>query len=419
MSVDSRFDADILIVGAGIIGLAIGVELHRRGRRVVVLDPDGPARGASYGNAGYLSPASVYPPASYVGLAGLPRLLLDRNGPLVVRPGHLPRFLPWALRMLAANRPGPQQAGVAAVTTLNLHSVRDYAPLLQAAAAQDLIDKRGSLAVCGSPQMLETYRRKALAQQALGFDCQVVDADEARALEPALGGEIAGGVFYADAARCADPGQLGERFAAFIAREGGQLVRSKATSLRPVGAQDWIVHTPQREWRARRVIVAAGRWSDALMVPLGYKVPLESERGYHLMLPTPGVALNRPVVIADAFFTATPMLGGMRLAGTAEFAAADAPPDARRSWMLYDLARRHLPGLNADQARTWMGVRPALPDARPALGKASRHDGLYYCFGNHYQGLTQAATCARVMGHLLFDEPAPIALEPFDLKRFE
>ena len=415
----ASFDTQTLIIGAGIIGLTIAVEQHLRGETVVLLDPDGPSSRASYGNAGYLSPASIFPPASYVSATGLLRMLLQPSGSLVIRPSHLPRLLPWLMRMLRANQPQERENGVKAVASLHRKAVTHYAPLLSAAGAEELIDPKGALAICSTQAMLDTYEKKAKEQEAHGFSCETVTRERARTLEPVLGDTFVGGIYFADAARCTDPGELGARFAAYVTHHGGQLVRQAATRLRPAPGGGWLVDSTERTWKAKRVVVAAGRWSDSLLTPLGYRVPLASERGYHLMLPTPGLSLQRPIIFADGFFTATTMRKGLRLAGTAEFADADAPMSPKRAWMLYEQAKQHLPELNAANAVPWMGIRPALPDARPALGMAREHEGLYYCFGNHYQGMTQAATCAGLMGALLAGETPDIDLAPFDLQRFQ
>jgi len=413
------FDTQTLIIGAGIIGLTIATDLHLRGHKVVLLDPDGPSTRASFGNAGYLSPASIFPPASYVGAFGLLRMLVRPSGSLVIRPGHLPRLLPWLKRMLDANQPRQRQATVEAVANLHRNAVSDYAPLLRAAAAEDFIDAQGAIAICKSQKMLETYERKAVGQRAHGFACETLSAGQVKELEPALQNSFAGGIYFADAARCIDPGEMGARLAEYVTRTGGQMVRHAATRLRAAPGGGWHVDTTERTWHARRVVVCAGRWSDRLLTPLGYRVPLASERGYHLMLPTPGVSLNRPVIFADGFFTATSMKRGLRLAGTAEFADEDAPMNSKRAWMLLEQARQDLPTIDATGATPWMGVRPALPDARPALGQAYRHEGLFYCFGNHYQGMTQAASCAGLLGSLLSGEKPAVDLAPYDLKRFQ
>jgi len=164
--------------------------------------------------------------------------------------------------------------------------------------------------------------------------------------------------------------------------------------------------------------VAAGVWSTPLLRPLGYAVPLRGARGYHLMLPQPGIALRRTVLFEDVHFCATPMDAGIRLAGTVEFAAAGTPPDMRRATMLLDLARRYLPALRGEGATTWMGVRPAFPDSRPAIEAPARHPGLIVCTGHEKLGLTQAAISARCVAALVARRPPPIDLGPFALTRF-
>jgi D-amino-acid dehydrogenase len=181
----------------------------------------------------------------------------------------------------------------------------------------------------------------------------------------------------------------------------------------------WRVVTSQGEIAADRVLVTAGVWSGALLRPLGYRVPIDTERGYHLMLPAPGITLTRPVVMAEGFFCVTPMTGGLRLAGTVELAGTKASMDPRRSDILFDLAAPYLPGLSRDGATRWMGFRPSFPDSRPAIGAAGRHRNLTYSFGHQHLGLTQAAVSARCIADLIAQRPPPVDLTPFSLGRFD
>ena len=168
-----------------------------------------------------------------------------------------------------------------------------------------------------------------------------------------------------------------------------------------------------------QLVVCAGWWSGNLLQPLGYKAPLASERGYHLMLPQPGVSLGRPVVMAEHYFAATPMMDGIRLAGTAEFADPTAKMDVRRANILHSLATPYLPGLLSEGATHWMGVRPSFPDALPAIGRAGRHNGLFYSFGHQHVGLTQGAISARLLAEAILEGSVPSTLRPFDLSRFQ
>ncbi len=409
---------EVTIVGAGIIGLALGVRLALDGRRVTLVDAGEPAGGASYGNAGYISEGSIFPPASADVLRRLPRLLVDRAGPLVIRAGHLHRMVPWGLRLVAAARPTAAARTVDALTALNRLAIPSYAPLLRASDAESLVVARGSLMVCRSAATLAGKAEGMRVVRSKGIAVEQVDAAEVRRLEPAVRADVAGGIFYPDNAHCVDPGRLGRRFADFVLANGGRLVRGAVKALRPARDGGWTVVTDGGDHHADKLVVAAGFGSAALMRPLGHKVPLAAERGYHLMLPSPGVMLARPTIMAERYFAATPMDGGIRLAGTAEFARADAPMDPRRSDILLGLAKEYLPDLDGTGATRWMGVRPSFPDALPAIGASTRHRDLFYSFGHHHVGLTQAAVSAQVLADVIDERTPPVDVAPLAIERF-
>jgi D-amino-acid dehydrogenase len=418
MSAMGSDSVDVAVIGAGIVGLAAALRLQLDGRTVTLLDPDEPAAGASYGNAGYLSQGNIFPPSSVATLKRLPRMLLDPMGPLVIRPGYLPRFLPWGLRALAAARPAVMKETIAALASLARPSVAAYTPLLQAAGAEDLIDAKGSLVLYRTEAELEAAGKSAAFVGQFGIGAEVVPRHEVRQFEPALADTFAGAVRFPGSARAPDPQMLGRRFAEAVIARGGEHRRLRVSALQPASGGGWTITTDGGAIGARDVVVAAGRWSDRLLRPLGYRVPLEGERGYHLMLPAPGVELRRPVVIADHQICVTPMNAGLRLAGTVEFAADGAPMNPRRADMLFDIAAPYLPGLSREGASRWMGVRPSLPDGRPAIGRASRHAHLYYCFGHQHVGLTQAAVSASLLADVMAGGATSIDPRPFNLDRF-
>lgn len=408
---------DVAIVGAGIVALALAVRLQLEGRQVVLIDPNEPASGASFGNAGYLSRGSIFPPASPDLILRLPQLMMDPASPLVIRPAYAPRLARWGLHLIAASRPKRLARIVEALSGLCREAVTSYRPLLEAARAEELIDVRGSLVVCRTERTLDQKSAAIPALRARGIAAERIDAAEALRLEPALSRDIKGAVFFPDNARCISPGRLGQRFAASIRERGGLFIKAAVTGLAP-GNGGWTLATSAGGLPARQVVVAAGRWSDDLLTPLGYTVPLASERGYHLMLPEAGVSLSRPCVMAEPFFAATPMADGLRLAGTVEFAAAERPMDPSRSDMLFKLAQPYLPGLRRDGATRWMGVRPSFPDALPAIGRAVRHRNLYYSFGHQHIGLTTAAISAQLLSDVMLGREPALDPEPFNLERF-
>ena len=408
---------DIAVIGAGIIGLTAALRLQTEGMRVCLIDANPPDSGCSSGNAGYLSIGNCFPTAAPGLPAQLPRLLFDRDGPLVIRLNHLFGLIPWGLRLIKASTPQQFDIGTHALAQLTSRAVRSYHPLLKRANASDLLLERGGLHVYRSAEAL---RKRAAAKQTYdqhGISMQTLSAAEAHEMEPAISREIAGAVYFPQSAHCVSPLDLGRRLAAHIAANGGQMVRDKVVALRPA-AQGWTVETTRRLMLAPRVLVAAGRWSDELLTPLGYCVPLEAERGYHLSLLDPGVTLHRTVVAAEDHFAMTPMVDGLRLAGTVEFARRNAPMDPGRADMLFPPAEKLVPGLKRSPASRWMGHRPSLPDSLPAIGRCERHENLFYSFGHHHYGLTLAAVSADLLADVVTERPPSISLIPFSLQRF-
>lgn len=408
---------DTAIIGAGIVALALAVRLQLEGRQVMLLDPKEPASGTSFGNAGYLSRGSIFPPASPEMMRRLPQLMLDPSGPLVIRPSYAHRMVPWGIRLMAASRPKPLSRIVEALAALCRDAVTSYRPLLAAAGAEDMIDVRGSLVVCRTQATLEQKAAAIPMLRKHGIAAERIDGAEARRMEPALAADIAGAVYFPDNARCVSPGAMGARFAESVRAKGGTLRQAAVSKLHPQG-EGWMLETSTGPVAARKVVVAAGRWSDELLTPLGYTIPLISERGYHLMLPQADVSLSRPCVMAEPFFAATPMRDGLRLAGTVEFANTGAPMNPKRSDKLYELAVPYLPGLRREAATRWMGVRPSLPDALPAIGAASGHRNLFYCFGHQHIGLTTAAISAQLLADVMLQRTPSLDPAPFNLDRF-
>nr|WP_243853799.1 FAD-binding oxidoreductase [Sphingopyxis panaciterrae] len=409
--------SDVVIIGAGIVGLTLAVRLHLEGKTVCLIDAVGPASGASYGNAGFLSRGSIFPPVSRSDLWRLPKYLLDPASPLTIRPAYLPDLVPWGMRLIAATRPKRLEQIIAALASLSRDAISSYAPLLSAAAAEELVDVRGSLIVCRTSVTLDQKTRLIPGWRENGIAAFRIDRAKARELEPALSDDIAGAIYLPDNGRCISPGALGRRFAAYLEANGGRMVIAKANSVSSYKGS-WLVQTSGGNFEAPQVVVAAGRWSDELLAPFDVTIPLASERGYHLMLPEAGVELSRPCVMAEPFFAATPMIDGLRLAGTVEFAHANAPMNPKRADNLFDLARRYLPGLSREGATRWMGVRPSFPDALPAIGEVSGKAGLFYSFGHQHVGLTLAASSAKLLAELMLNRRPGIDPAPFDLDRF-
>lgn len=410
---------NVTVIGAGIIGLAIGLKLALGGARVTIFDRDAPAAGCSAGNAGYFSQSGIFPVASWETLFDLPKLLLRPSGPLVIRPSGLPGLTQWGVRLLAnASAKGRTDEITTALAALIRRWRTDYEPLIEAARAQDLLSYRGGLHLYRSENALLKAAQRIAVFASHGIKLRRVDAGELYHMEPHLAPGLSGALYFPDNASCLDPRGLGERFARAIASHGGQFERREVRAIRPTQAGNWELETDLGVRPANTVIVAAGRWSDELLEPLGYVIPLESERGYHLMLPQPEVELSRSIVAVESGIAITPMAGGLRLAGTVEFARRGTPMNLARADMMFGQCAPLLPGLSMAGASRWMGERPTLPDSLPAIGKSCRFRNLFYAFGHQHCGLTLAGATAALVSELVEGRTTSLDPEPYRLDRF-
>ncbi|PWB37600.1 FAD-dependent oxidoreductase [Pseudomonas sp. NDM] len=392
---------DIAVVGAGIIGVACAVRLARQGLRVVVIDQQEPGHGASFGNAGHLATEQVFPIADVSILKRLPAMLMDPMGPLRLDWKYLPRALPWFTRLLLNLRPEPFQQTVAGLRALNESSLDAWQRLLGDIQRTDLLKIDGSLLVFEKPesgQAIEALQAR-LKQQQVPVDYW--HAGAIRETAPQLSEQIQGGLFFPRTGHFLDPYRV---VCALVeaARSSGVSFLKQQVQGGYVQENGVLLMTGNGGVTASRVLLACGAHSTKLTAALtGKQVPLDTERGYHLMLPNEHDRLPFPVTSLERKFIMTPMSEGLRLAGTVEFAGLERPANMARAWQLQRLSQglfRH--DLNADGATPWMGFRPSLPDSLPVIDQVCAGKVLL-AFGHQHLGLTQAAVTAEMIGQMV------------------
>ena len=409
--------ADIVVVGAGIIGVACALQLARQGRRVVVLDPQAPGMGASYGNAGHLATEQVFPIADLSILKRLPAMLLDPMGPLRLDWTYLPRALPWFIRLLLNLRPARYQRTVAGLRALNEGSLGAWQRLLQSMGQTQLLREDGSLLVyerAESRAALDAVQHR-MTQQGVAVDFWSGDA--VRKAAPQLSDAIQGGLFFPATGHFLDPYTVVGELVNAAKAEGVQFLQQRVLDGR-LEASGVSLMTDQGVLTAQQVLIACGAHSAKLTAALtGKQVPLDTERGYHLMLPHEQQRLPFAVTSLERKFIMTPMTGGLRLAGTVEFAGLDRPANMQRAWQLHRLSKglfQH--DLSDSEATPWMGFRPSLPDSLPIIDRVCEGKVLL-AFGHQHLGLTQAAVTAEWVGQLAAGERVP-QLHLYRLERF-
>lgn len=409
----------VIIVGAGIVGLCVGWHLARGGAQVTVLDRDGPGEGTSSGNAGAISAGSVAPLAMPGVLKQVPGMLLDPKGALHIPARYWPAALPWLWRFVLSAKPERVQEIAEGMATL-LHGAEErHREILAAEGALDLIQDHGQLYLYRDAEHLKKDDAAWALRRRHGLNMRVLDRAGILALEPGVAGAYQVGVFLPDQGHCVNPLRHARTVAGGIARMGGTIRRVTVEALATEGPRLVGVRAGGETLAADRVVLAAGAWSAKLLAPLGIRVPLESQRGYHVMLPDPGVMPTRPLVPADRKAFITPMEGGLRIAGTVEFGGTEAPPNAARAALLLEDLRKVYPQARTEGAAPhWMGHRPCLPDTLPVMGPVAAHPGLWCAFGHGHLGLTASApTGALIAGAMLGPRPNT-DLTPFAAERF-
>jgi D-amino-acid dehydrogenase len=409
----------VVVVGAGIVGLAIAHYLQKDGIAVTVVDRDPEGDKASFGNAGGIAVTEVVP-ASIPGLLWrAPGWLLDPLGPLSVRPAHAPRLLKWLWHFSRAGSPSEVARISAALAALNSRVYDDLLPMLSDAGLSNELHRKGALTVYETEDGYDRDRDQWKLKRFHSIEVEEISGHEARRLEPALGPIVQRAVFTPQWSHINDPKTLVDGLRLSLRTRGVQILPGTVTEVSVSGTGHVAaVLQDGRTVAAHDIVIAAGAWSGQLAKRLGDKVPLESERGYNTTLTEPGVALGREIIFAEKSFVATPLSCGLRIGGAAEFGGLKALANYERSDALVKLALRYLPELRSGGGKNWAGHRPATPDSLPVIGPSLAHRGIFYAFGHGHLGLTQAATTGRLIADLVNGRPSTVDLAPYRVDRF-
>ncbi|MDW0359512.1 FAD-dependent oxidoreductase [Halomonas venusta] len=424
----SNEDADVIVIGAGVVGSACALSLSQQGLRVLVLDShQHPGMGASFGNAGHMATEQVFPIADAAIVKRLPKMLLDPMGPLRLDWRYVPKALPWFTRLLWNLRKTPYQASVAGIRALNENSLDAWRRLLDTIDSRYLLKEDGSLLVYekdSAAEELATLHTRMTKQQVA---VEYWQASAIKNTAPQLSDSIKGGLFFPDTAHTINPFQIVNSLVSAAKANGVQFRQENVISGQDHDNGVTLKTASSSSFTAGKVLIACGAHSAHLTATLtGTKVPLDTERGYHLILPHERHRLPMAVTSLERRFIMTPMDEGLRLAGTVEFAGLHRPANMQRAWQLHKLSQGLFKNdLDTTEAKTWMGFRPSLPDSLPIIDSV-KSGRVLLAFGHHHLGLTQAAITAEIISQLAKQEnqqaqlhcQLPIDLSPYRLSRF-
>lgn len=403
---------DVVIIGAGVIGLSCALAAQGRGLSVTVIDREGPAAGASAGNAGAFAFTDILPLASPGLMRKAPGWFLDPLGPLSIPPSYALQIAPWLIRFARACAPSRVAASTAAQTALMDLSKAELEPFLAAQGLSGMLYKRGNLQVYEGEAEFRASLPGWAARQAHGIDFQHLDAAGMEALQPGLSPRFTHGTFTPGWFSIADPKLYTLAMAERVRALGGEILTAEVTGV-AVADQVTVTHRGGTI-TAPKAVLAAGAFSHRLTPE---KIPLETERGYNTTLPEGAFDLRCQITFGGHGFVISRLTTGIRVGGAVELGGLTLPPNFRRSEAMLRKAKAFLPGLKTEGGRQWMGFRPSLPDSLPAIG-SGRNPRLIHAFGHGHLGLTQSPGTARIVADLLTDRRPPIDLTPFSPTRF-
>jgi len=409
---------DVIVIGAGVIGLSAAIAAQSRGLTVMVVDREGPAAGASAGNAGAFAFTDILPLASPGILKKAPKWLLDPLGPLSVPPSYALQIAPWMFRFWRACQPSRVAAATAAQTRLMDLSKAELEPFLVATDTLSMLRKEGNLQVYESDAEFRASLPGWEVRRNHGIEFQHLKSDEIAAIQPGLASHFILGTFTPGWYSIADPKLYTLALAQHFRAKGGIIETSEISALRSVSGGVEVVATDGTVREARKVVLAAGAFSHRIARTLGERIPLETERGYNTTLPADAFDLRTQVTFGGHGFVVSKLSTGIRVGGAVELGGLELPANFRRSEAMLQKARSFLTGLKPEGGVQWMGFRPSLPDSLPAIGRARATPDVIHAFGHGHLGLTQSAGTARLVADLLTGLTPAIDLASFSPQRF-
>jgi len=410
--------SEVAIIGAGIQGVCNALFLQKKGIDVTLFDKDEPGCAASYGNAGHFSPyASLQLNRSDV-LSDVPAMLLGSRGPLALRWNYLVKMIPWFSKYIASCSEKKMMH-----TAKYMHQILDisldaYDELFADIDLDGLVEKKGIMYVW-EKKGIKSRKIEINIREKLGVKQKILNPKEVHDLEPNLKPFYDGGVFYEYARHARNPKKIIEKLFTDFLKKGGKF---KKTNINNINFKDHkpILITENDKLLFDKVVIACGAFSKKLTDKLDEKIPLDTERGYHIHFKNYSNLLSRPVVWADRGFGITPMEQGLRVVGTVEFGGLENPLTKSRIKNLILNAKDMLNGLpeNEDHEDEWLGFRPTLPDFLPVIGKSKNYNNVYYSFGHHHLGWTLGAISGKIVSKMILGEKTNLDLSPYSSSRF-
>jgi D-amino-acid dehydrogenase len=410
---------DVVVLGAGMVGVSAALHLQARGRSVVIVDRLGVVAGeTSLGNSGIVQTEAVFPYTFPRAPGEILKAALNRDPRAHIKYSALPSIAPFLWRYFLASSPAKRLAGARAMRGLVELCLIEHQAFAREAGSGPLLREGGWIKVFRTTRGEDSALADAEEGRPYGVTFDMLNREQLLALEPHLSELARGGLHFKHPMTTSDPQALAKSYADLFLARGGRLLKGDARTLAASGS-GWVVTTEEGPLQAREAVVALGPWSGELMRSLGLRLPFGVKRGYHMhYAPRGNAGLNRPVLDLEKGYLVTPMARGLRLTTGAEFARRDDPPSSAHLDRLEPFGREMFPLGDRRDVQPWLGRRPCLPDMMPIIGAAPRLKGLWLDFGHQHWGLTLGPVSGRLLAEMMTGGPPSVDPAPFRAERF-
>jgi len=404
------------IVGAGIQGVCIGLQLLKRKIPTTIFDRNEPGMMASYGNAGHFSPYAVLQLNRPDVLYDIPKMLFSSNGPLALKWAYIPKMLPWIFYYLKnCNKKSMLNTAKYMHQILN-HSMESYEEIFQEIDTSNLVEQKGIIYVWTNKN-LKSRNLEIKVRNDLGVKQKILTVKEILDLEPNIKPVFTGGCYYDYAYHAKDPHGIVKKIFELFMKKGGKFVKENVESLKQLNEKETLIKTDKKEYKFEKSVIACGAFSKKLTDQLGENIPLDTERGYHVHFEGMQNLIKRPIIFLDRGFGMTPMNQGLRAVGTVELGGLNNPISKKRIKYIVNCAKELLPQLK-EHKDEWLGFRPTLPDFLPVIGPSKNNKNIIYAFGHHHLGWTLGAITGKIVAGVLANERTNLDLSPYRSSRF-
>ena len=394
------------VVGAGIVGVQLARMLQIRGANVILFDNNEPGSGTSFGNAGYIATDEILPLAHSSILKSLPSILFDPLGPVTFDWRHLWSLTPWVIRYLKACTGNNSLSGIETLANLQRSARPAWEEIIAREKVSELMRKNGSFKIFETEEGFKRTRTERLLQRQYDIEWELVEGSKLRDQVPELTANVKHAIYYPNGMHTVSPIDLTEAIFINFLKDGGSFVKAKVERIGLSGDGQPSLLTQDKKWALNNIVISAGYTSEALLKPLGLRVPLIAERGYHVEMEYDELSFEMSIGSYERGCYLTPMRSGLRVAGTSELVPVklEGTPNWPRAQILAKHAKKLLPGVYLSKTREWMGRRPTLPDFLPMLGPVPGNEGIFVACGHHHLGLTLSAVTADIMSKSLLEK---------------